>query len=364
VVLVATACGPPVTTPATVGIAGFSASRTTGPAPLTTTYTWLLSGPESPTLTCTLDADGDGTFEVTINHCTSSAARSVTLSTPGTHLSRLKVTDGTTTVTSAPVTLTVGAPAADAFGITLRFDPSVTAPQRAVFEQAATRWAQVIRTGVADVPVNAVANECGTGAPAFNGTVDDLLIDASVIPIDGLSGVLGQAGPCLVRSVGGLPALGAMQFDSADVADLLASGRLYDVILHEMGHVLGFGTTWEADVVDLGGSDPRFTGLTARGTWSALTGGSAEGVPVEATGGPGTAGSHWRETVFGNELMTGWISSGSNPLSRVTVGALSDLGYGVDLDAADSFPWSGFRDPNTPRMQLETELIHPTGTVG
>ena len=35
-----------------------------------------------------------------------------------------------------------------------------------------------------------------------------------------------------------------MQFDSADLASMEASGSLYGVILHEMGHVLGIGTSW------------------------------------------------------------------------------------------------------------------------
>ncbi len=345
-------------------ITSFVASKSSGPAPLTTAFTWAVSDPDPGPLTCGLDTDGDGTFELTISNCTSAAARSVTYPTAGTRTARLRVSDGTTTVTSSPLTITVGAASADAFNITLRFDPSVTTAQRAVFEAAATRWSQVIRTGLPDASVNAAANFCGTGAPAYNGAVDDLLIDASIVPIDGVSGVLGVAGPCLVRSTGGLPAFGAMQFDSADVAAMAADGRLSSVILHEMGHVLGFGTVWDTLATNLGTADPRFVGLTARGAWSALTGGAADPVPVEGTGGPGTAGSHWRETVFGTELMTGWISSGSNPLSRVTVASLADLGYGVDLGAADAFPWAASRDPDTPTTQIRTDLILPKGTVG
>jgi hypothetical protein len=36
-------------------------------------------------------------------------------------------------------------------------------------------------------------------------------------------------------------------------------------------------------------------------------------------------------------MMTGFIDPGSNPLSRVTAGALGDLGYDVDLDACDPY---------------------------
>ena len=60
-------------------------------------------------------------------------------------------------------------------------------------------------------------------------------------------------------------------------------------------------------------------------------------VPVENTGGPGTRGGHWRETVFRNELMSGFIAAAGNPLSRLTVASLQDLGYQVDLDAAEAY---------------------------
>ena len=41
-------------------------------------------------------------------------------------------------------------------------------------------------------------------------------------------------------------------------------------------------------------------------------------------GEPGTVDAHWRELVFDNELMTGFINFGTNPLSGVTVSSLAD----------------------------------------
>jgi len=38
--------------------------------------------------------------------------------------------------------------------------------------------------------------------------------------------------------------------------------------------------------------------------------------------------------------MTGWLSGASQPLSRTTAGSLADLGYVVDLSAADAFDLS------------------------
>lgn len=68
-----------------------------------------------------------------------------------------------------------------------------------------------------------------------------------------------------------------------------------------------------------------------------LKGGASKAVPVENTGGVGTADSHWRETLFRNELMSGFIAGANNPISRVTVGSLKDLGYDVDLAAAEPY---------------------------
>lgn len=220
-------------------------------------------------------------------------------------------------------------PTTGGFSITLRIN-GMTTSQRAVFQQAANRWAQVITGDLPNATYNGLA-------------VDDVLIDASATPIDGTGGVLGQAGPDRFRSGTYLPIHGVMQFDSADLAQLEASGGLYYTILHEMGHVLGIGTIWEARglLAGAGTSNPRFTGANAVAAYNAIFGTAATGVPVEAGGGSGTRDSHWRESAFGNELMTGYLGGGVNPLSRVTAASLADLGYVVNLNAADSFIPSG-----------------------
>ncbi len=137
-----------------------------------------------------------------------------------------------------------------------------------------------------------------------------------------------------------LPIHGIMQFDAADMASMVSSGLLYSVVLHEMGHILGIGTLW-SDFGLLSGaytSNPIFTGADATAQYNQIFGTNAAGVPVEATGGAGTADAHWRETVFTNELMTGWAGPGTNlPLSRVTIGSLADLGYTVNYAAADAY---------------------------
>ncbi|MCI0458891.1 MAG: hypothetical protein L0Z62_18180, partial [Gemmataceae bacterium] len=131
-----------------------------------------------------------------------------------------------------------------------------------------------------------------------------------------------------------------MEFDTADLATLEASGQLYDVVLHEMGHLFGIGTIWQALglLTGAGTTNPRFLGARATAEYNALFGTSATSVPVEGRPSPvGSRDGHWRESVFGNELLTPYISGSSNPLSRVTVAALADLGYTVNLSAADTY---------------------------
>jgi hypothetical protein len=219
---------------------------------------------------------------------------------------------------------------AGGFRITLHTS-GLTASQQTIFQQAANRWAQVITGDLPDVTYYGVA-------------VDDVLIDASGIRIDGPGGILGQAGPDAVRSGSYLPVHGEMEFDTADLAAMEADGRLYYTVLHEMGHVLGIGTIWEDRglLTGAGTTNPRFIGPQATAAYNAMFGRSAPGVPVENGGGEGTRDSHWRDATFGTELMTGYLGRGASPLSRVTVASLADLGYTVNMNAADAFtPPSG-----------------------
>jgi hypothetical protein len=90
--------------------------------------------------------------------------------------------------------------------------------------------------------------------------------------------------------------------------------------------------------VGSGSPNPGFIGPQARREFAALLGqGNSPQVPVENSGGLGTVATHWREQVFGNELMTGFIAAQGNPLSRITLGSLQDLGYSVVVQAADPY---------------------------
>lgn len=223
------------------------------------------------------------------------------------------------------------AKAAAPFTITVVFLGGLTTAQKNAFKMAANRWSKVIVGDLPDVVVNGQV-------------IDDVLIEASGVAIDGPGGILGQAGPTHLRpaSAGAakfIPAKGRMQFDTADLANMQANGTLGDVITHEMGHVLGIGTIWTQKGLLAGasGNNPTFTGTNAKKEYGTLKGTGPAAVPVENTGGPGTKNSHWRETVFRNELMTGFVAGPPNPMSRLTVASLKDLGYVVDMTKAEEY---------------------------
>lgn len=232
-----------------------------------------------------------------------------------------------------------------AYDIEFRYLTPIEPGETTPFNRAASRWQHLLVGDVPDIDLVLGVDGCGTGSPKVDETIDDLVIFVRLEAIDGPGGVLGSAGPCVVRPSSHLPALGIMFFDTADLEGLRVSGLLETVVVHEMGHVLGFGTTWEEEelLVGAGGPDPYFVGVGAISAFNSIGGEAYPGnpVPVENTGGAGTRDGHWRESVFVNELMTGWINEGSNPLSAVTAASMSDLGYEVDLTAADSY-WLTF----------------------
>lgn len=253
------------------------------------------------------------------------------------------------------------------FTIDLRLLGTMTPDERDGFVAAATRWMRVITADIPDASVNAAPGTCADGqSPALHETVDDLVIFASVTQIDGPGNVLASAGPCIRRIGNQLTAVGSMRFDVADLANLETSHRLVAVITHEMGHVLGFGTAW-ADrglVTDWGGPDPIYNGTNANLLWpqfNAILGYQGRPIPVENNGGSGTRDVHWRESVLGAELMTGYIAAAgvAMPLSRLTVAALQDLGYTVDYGAADPFAGNLLAGPMTVATPLRiADAIH------
>jgi len=223
------------------------------------------------------------------------------------------------------------------FKINLKFTGTLTPTERAAFVDAAARWESIL-SGVIS---------------RGNVTPGAITISATVDSIDGVDGTLAQSGPTKYSSVNHLPTAGDMEFDSADIGALEKDNQLVSTVTHEMAHVLGFGTIWDTLglIQGAGTRSTRFTGREAVKQYDAMFQATATSVPLEYGGGDGTADSHWRESLFQEELMTGYVEDPGTfePLSRVTVGQFADLGYQVNLNAADVWdPLTHYSDPTTP----------------
>ena len=285
---------------------------------------------------------------------------------PGTYY--VRVAGATATRYDLAVLLFDPAAADPSFDIELRFLGTEPTPSQARTIRAAARtWERVITGGLP--PMNVLTSEvrCNHDDPSLFGVqVDDLLINVRLDFI-GPGAVLAVAGPCAVRAESGLPYFGDILFDTADLRHLEQNGVLYDTALHEIAHVLGFGlgAQWDRWLrapsgTGLSGRDTHFRGEAAVAAFDRAGGTSYAGekVPVEndtSRYGRGALDTHWRESVFGAELMTTAvvIEDSAEPLSEVTIAALEDLGYQVDYRRAQPY-----RLPPAASLRQSARVIH------
>jgi hypothetical protein len=98
----------------------------------------------------------------------------------------------------------------------------------------------------------------------------------------------------------------------------------------------GIGATWAF----LGVTGPvaencPYIGEMATAEYKTLSG--CDVVPIEQSGDAGSRCKHWAESCLNTELMTTTLDTGANPMSRVTIGSLADLGYAVNYTNAQPF---------------------------
>lgn len=257
---------------------------------------------------------------------------------------------------------------------------SVSADLRTAFEEAAGWWMTILAdTELPDVPADQIGrlgcDDIVSEQPVAN--IDDVVVVIAVRPFDGPGGVLAGARPCGVRDGSMMPFMGSIRFDKDDLQSLLDRGHTDDVeelILHEMGHVLGIGSLWtgfgllrEPSLGGAAGADTHFVGPLAVAAFDEAGGENYDGakVPVENQAGPGSGDVHWRQSVLVTELMTPFASIGAvDPLSAITIQSLADMGYTVKVDLADPYtlPGAAAADrPDIPVIDLRNDVL--TGPV-
>ncbi len=245
------------------------------------------------------------------------------------------------------------------YDIEIAWHDALTESQRAVIAAAANTWADVLAVSeLSDVRFDERVS-CGFLTTTREvEVVDELLLMVATVYVDGPGGVLGYAGPCYLRRSNGLPIVGHVVLDSEDI-DRIPPAGLFNLALHEIAHVLGLGILWDlvnpsAGTPDSETVDTHFPGPNAVAGFNAAGGASYTGgkVPVEneISGRDG----HWRYSMFAGELMAPRIrADGSSALSAITILALADLGYGVDLSLADPYAVALPDLPGEPRIEAD-----------
>ncbi len=232
------------------------------------------------------------------------------------------------------------------FDIELQFVDDFSPGHRALIEEAAEVWETVISQGVRDIDFGVVPFDSDDhdwferhnwlGRLIIRDEiVDDVRIYVGRLPDD--ASVLGTGGPIYVRQ-NYLPILAFIRIHKDSF-----TRPLKDIAVHEIAHALGFSVAiWYAlDLVDLDDPDHHFKGQRARSAFDVEGGWRYEGKKVPLA----PDFSHWRESIFGDEVMTPYLDWDNGIFSATTLHAMGDIGYRVDPSQADAYTLPGVGKP-------------------
>ncbi|MCB1257926.1 MAG: hypothetical protein KDB26_12515, partial [Microthrixaceae bacterium] len=298
-------------------------------APALVPFNWTMRDPNDDPVTCRIDYESDGIWDETISPCPNTGGRNHS-SPEGTFTATFEASDSNHPPMVATTTYTVAA------GPTETYDIDATlvgnSDQRVIdaINQAVARWSSVIVRGIPNQEVHVDPGDCIAEMPDFDGLVDDLVV--KVVVMDESFDLMGDAAPCVVGD-DDLPRLSLIRLSAHWINVLSESGQLGDLVTHEMGHAIGIGTVpWGQFMQRLDDTGPwTFTGPRSVAQW--LTLGGTGPVPLSQIG------DHWDEDALDNEIMTCLLEvSPAHPISAMSVAALGDIGYHVDIAQAE--PWT------------------------
>ncbi len=234
------------------------------------------------------------------------------------------------------------------FNIEVAFieDHGFTQREIEIIESAARRWEEVIVGDLSDKdyssePYNDIFYPFNESQIYVGDVVDDIRIFFGNIRLEILAG---QAGPQNIWYIydpdtdrfilDRLPSIGYVALDAGKFRHKENTdyweGHFYRLSIHEIGHVLGIGTLWGDFIFER--MDNSFLYLGPLAVKAFNDSGGIGKIPLDEEA------SHWKEQTLGNEVMTPRPSQNFNtPLSAITVQALADLGYVVDVSKADRY---------------------------
>ena len=219
-------------------------------------------------------------------------------------------------------------------GFDICMDMDVDENTQMVALDAVKRWTSIITGDLPPVDSSSItisaADQCSCGAPAV---IDDLYLCIKESTLDGPCDLMTGSGCILgtgainnMRSDSSIPISGVVTIDSEDILFLKENPDIFnDVLTHEIGHALGIGTLWEILFLRFGN---MYAGIHAMDIWKNDYG-CSDSLPLDPS-------VHWDENCLTNELMTPVLTFGdANPITKITVGTLEDIGYTVDYEMAE-----------------------------
>jgi hypothetical protein len=332
------------------------ATGTTLVAPVVLTTSYLVGGYPNTFYSDQIGpaAGGNGTYLYSVTDGALPAGLSLNPSTgaisgttAGTGLSVFEITATSAGLSASAIySITVSNEPPGAFNLWAVSIPAdiPTSKVRGAVNSALARWEATVvgNRGSVTIP-SSVSGFCNSGddlTGLLNGAlVDDVLVLVDIRPIDGLGNTVAQAGPCIGFQSAPQTIVGRLTLDAEDL-EAFSEAQAQETVWHEIGHIMGIGTLWGSLLSGNNTADPRFLGLAANAEYFAL-GGTLSSIPVEEGGGPGTAYGHWDEGWFDTEAMTGYLEIGVEPISRMTIASLADIGWSVSYAAADFYSLPG-----------------------
>ena len=228
--------------------------------------------------------------------------------------------------------------------IKLSFSQSTPETYKQFAREAAGVWASIIDATIFDAPFASItpngfqvtmhielSNQGNNGTLAYAGVMESYVVPPQ--PYHTAGGYLSYT---YNGSTGFLiPTEGLMNMNTAYTASMEANNTVVDVITHEMGHLLGLGSFWgaynEHQATKVDGYATRWKGAQANAFYSSI--GGVGDAPIEDQYGAGTQGAHWDEQMFDTEIMTGFAENTDMPMSLLSVYALADMGWKIDVNS-------------------------------
>jgi Leishmanolysin len=292
--------------------------------------------------------------------------------------------------------LSLPAPTTD-YSIDLVIDRNIPRAYEPYFYAAAKRWQKIITGDIPDMHgiFDPIDGNCKIDHQSKFSGIDDIKIFIDIVPSTQNGGLGGNESlykrriePCLNRVGSFLPAIGVMQYDPGSLssiypllqstnpsdAEIVASKAVRE-ITRDMGFALGFGRNWVEkglvmrtlynpfydpfyDVNLCSTRSANYTGINALREYHLLSSQPLGFITVTRNKLPlyfsqNCDGWVFLSSLLGNELMGGnqpklnpGLPDTSPALSKITIGAMQDLGYTVDYSVAD--PFDDFDPPTNP----------------